>query len=81
MQSFQYLSPQLHLTPKDLILPPSPFASPPPEWVHIVCVTERAKIIADELDSIRAGELGMGVGKDWQAKIIWEPLGVSLSSK
>ena len=74
-QSFEYLSPQLHLTPKDLVLPPSPFTDPLPEWLHVVCVTERAQTIADELEAVCRGDLG--VGKGWKPKTVWEPLGVS----
>jgi hypothetical protein len=77
-QSFNYISPQLHLTPKDLILPPSPFANPHlPEWIHVVCVTERARSIAGEMEMIRSG--GLTTGKGWIGKMIWEPLGVCLT--
>lgn len=76
-QSFEYLSPQLHLLPRDLILPPSPFVSPYlPEWVHVVCITTRAKVIAEEMTSIRRGDLGGGLADGWEGRVIWEPLGV-----
>jgi hypothetical protein len=76
-QSFRYLSPQLNLTPKDILLPPSPFTSPPPEWIHVVCVTERARDIAEELHVIQSRGLGSThhVGS---VGLIWEPLGVSV---
>ncbi|RXK35303.1 hypothetical protein M231_07442 [Tremella mesenterica] len=76
-QTFKYLSPQLHLTPKDLILPPSPFAQPHlPEYIHVVSGTLRAKAIVEEMSSIRREGIN-GIGKDWKAKIVWEPLGFS----
>ncbi|WVQ82609.1 hypothetical protein IAT38_004740 [Cryptococcus sp. DSM 104549] len=71
-QSFQYISPQLQLTPKDLILPPSPFATPvPPEWIHVVCSTARARAIVDELEELQPGS------SEHKAKFVWEPLPLS----
>lgn len=74
-QSFQYLSPQLNLTPKDILLPPSPFALSPPEWIHVVCVTERARDITEELHAIQAERATHANG---HARLVWEPLGVSM---
>ncbi|ORY22988.1 Ribokinase-like protein [Naematelia encephala] len=75
-QSFQYLSPQLHLFLRNLILPPSPFATQHlPEWIHVVCNCERARAIVDEMIYIRNGHLEEGLGKGWKGQMIWEPLG------
>jgi len=75
-QSFRYLSPQLHLLPRDLLLPPSQFATPHlPEWIHVVCVTERAQMIVADFEKIRDGGLNGCLGAGWKGKIIWEPLG------
>ncbi|WWD22808.1 hypothetical protein CI109_107302 [Kwoniella shandongensis] len=76
-QSFRYLSPQLNLSPRDLILDPSPFAKPIlPEWIHVVCNTTRAQLIVDELVQIRSHGLTGGLGKGWGAQMVWEPLPV-----
>ncbi|KAK4687815.1 hypothetical protein P7C73_g2305, partial [Tremellales sp. Uapishka_1] len=73
-QSFRYLTPQKQLFLKDLLLPPSPFAAPlPPEWIHVVCNTTRARSIADEMDQIREDGIE-GVGKGWKGRLVWEPL-------
>ncbi|WWC57967.1 uncharacterized protein I303_100502 [Kwoniella dejecticola CBS 10117] len=75
-QSFKYLSPQLNLLPHDLILPPSPFCQPYshlPEYIHVVCNTQRARLIIDELEEIRSVGI-QGVGKGWDPKMIWEPM-------
>lgn len=77
-QSFRYLSPQLHLVPQDLLLPPCQFSQPRlPEWIHSVCVTERADTVVAQLDEIRANGLEGGLGKGWAPQVIWEPLGVN----
>nr|XP_019048574.1 hypothetical protein I302_02346 [Kwoniella bestiolae CBS 10118]OCF27504.1 hypothetical protein I302_02346 [Kwoniella bestiolae CBS 10118] len=75
-QSFKYLSPQLNLLPRDLILPPSPFAEPYlPEYVHMVCNTLRARLIVDEMEAIRLNGIGDdAIGKGWDAKLVWEPM-------
>jgi hypothetical protein len=81
-QSFNYISPQLNLTPRDLILPPSPFAEPLlPEWIHVVCTAERARSIGEEFGMIRSGGLPGGRGKGWDGKMVWEPLGVSCHNR
>ncbi|OWT37613.1 hypothetical protein C362_04631 [Cryptococcus neoformans Bt1] len=74
-QSFKYLSPQLQITPKDLIMPPSPFAIPvPPEWIHAVCGVPRMLDIVDELESLkkqRHSSTGLSLIK---SRLVWEPL-------
>ena len=76
-QIFTYLTPQLNLNPHDLLVPPSPFATPqPPEIIHVVTTTERGREVADEMQRVRA-EGWDGYGKGWKAKVVWEPLGVS----
>ena len=70
------------MLPHDILLPPSPFTEPYlPEWVHVVCVTERARLIVDEMREIRHTGLGPNqVGKGWKGKMIWEPLSVGLAN-
>jgi hypothetical protein len=68
----------MHLLPTDLIMLPSPFAAPHlPEWVHAVCVTGRLQAMLDDFVSVRKGDLVGDLGRNWDAKFIWEPLGVS----
>ncbi|WVR03315.1 hypothetical protein IAU60_000306 [Kwoniella sp. DSM 27419] len=74
-QSFEYLSQRINLLPRDLILPPSPFASPfLPEYIHVVCNTERARLVLDDMESIRRVGLEGGLGQGWSGKLIWEPM-------
>lgn len=42
-----------------------------------MCVTSRAKGIANEMEMIRRDGLGGGLGKGWKGKMVWEPLGVN----
>ncbi|RSH89473.1 hypothetical protein EHS25_002022 [Saitozyma podzolica] len=52
-QTFQYLSPQLNLSLRDLLVPPSPFATPHhPEWVHVVVRIPRAQFLVQEARQI-----------------------------
>lgn len=71
-QSFKYISPQLHLWPHDYTAPPSPFTSPPPEWIHVVCDISRAGDILDDADQCRRD--------GWKGQLAWEPL-VRVSSQ
>lgn len=72
-QSFKYLSPQLQLHLRDLLLAPSPFTDPPPQWVHIVCSVSRARAMVDERSALRLGE-----GQEmWKGNLVWEPMPVS----
>jgi hypothetical protein len=71
-QSFKYLSPQLQLHLRDLLLPPSPFTTPPPEWVHIVCSVTRAQAMIDEKKVLRIGESQV----PWKGNLVWEPMPV-----
>ncbi|WRT63515.1 uncharacterized protein IL334_000420 [Kwoniella shivajii] len=76
-QSFKYLSPQLNLLPHDLILPPSPFGvSNLPEYIHVVCRTDRAKLVSQEMDDIKLNGSGEGQrrGVGWNANLVWEPM-------
>ncbi|WVF66282.1 hypothetical protein IAT40_001022 [Kwoniella sp. CBS 6097] len=85
-QSFEYLTPRLNLLPHDLIAPPSPFAKPHlPEYIHVVTNTQRARLVIDEVRAISAHGLETviesqidaeisGLGKGWDAKLIWEPM-------
>jgi hypothetical protein len=76
---FEYLTERVKLSPKDLVLPPSPFASPClPRIIHMVCTTQRAKEIIEEIQLIRNGGYE-GVGSGWDPELVWEPLGVSSS--
>jgi hypothetical protein len=56
--------PRKQITPGDY-LPPCPVGGV--EWLHVVCDTERAAAILDEVDSLRAS------GR-WKGKMAWEPL-------
>ena len=49
----------------------SPFADPPPKWIHVVCTTERASEIIVNLTGVRNGHCS------WSPQLVWEPLGVS----
>ncbi|KLT41647.1 Ribokinase-like protein [Cutaneotrichosporon oleaginosum] len=59
-QSFRYLVPRKQITPRDF-LPPCPVGGV--RWLHVVCDTQRAGAILDEIQ-------GIGVG--WRTA--WEPL-------
>jgi hypothetical protein len=72
-QSFKYLSPGLQLHLHDLLLPPSPFADSPPEWVHVVCSVARVQAMIDEKKTLRLGQ-----DKSWSGNLVWEPMPVSL---
>ncbi|WWC85671.1 uncharacterized protein L201_000537 [Kwoniella dendrophila CBS 6074] len=73
-QSFKYLSPQLNLLPHDFILPPSPFSKPNlPEWIHVVCNTERARLIVNEMQEIKSNGV-QNIGKGWNGNLVWEPM-------
>jgi hypothetical protein len=74
-QSFEYLSPGLQLHLHDLLLPPSPFADSPPEWVHVVCSVARVQAMIDEKKTLRLGQDGT-----WSGNLVWEPMPVSLPS-
>lgn len=77
LQTFRYISPQLNLCLRDLILPPSPFGLP--AYVHVVARIPRATQIAQEAEQIRLKGLE-GRGKGWAAKMIWEPLDIKVSA-
>nr|ODO01320.1 hypothetical protein L204_02048 [Cryptococcus depauperatus CBS 7855] len=69
-QSFKYLTPQLRLTLKDLVLSPSPFATAtPPEWIHVVCGNPRMRAIVDELGGLRENQESAVT-----IRLAWEPL-------
>ena len=72
-QSFKYLSPGLQLHLHDLLLPPSPFADSPPEWVHVVCSVSRVQAMIEEKKTLRLGQ-----DKTWSVNLVWEPMPVSL---
>jgi hypothetical protein len=72
-QSFEYLSPGLQLHLHDLLLPPSPFADSPPEWVHVVCSVARVQAMIDEKKSLQLGQ-----DTTWSGNLVWEPMPVSL---
>jgi hypothetical protein len=65
-QTFTYISPTLQLTPSDLLFLGSPFAVPPPEWIHVVCDAARATAITHEAESFRS--------QGWVGSMVWEPL-------
>lgn len=76
-QSFRYLSPQLRLHLRDLLLPPSPLAEPEPKWVHIVCSAARARDMIHEARTLRLGPQH----KTWSGHLLWEPLPVSCNAQ
>ncbi|KIR69343.1 hypothetical protein I314_00453 [Cryptococcus bacillisporus CA1873] len=74
-QSFKYLSPQRQITPKDLVMPPSPFATPvPPEWIHVVCGVPRMFDIVDELELLKKQRHSSTGLSPIKSRLVWEPL-------
>lgn len=60
---------------------PSPFTDPSPEWVHIVCGTDRAKAMVHERETIRiCSNDGSGEDQAWSGKLVWEPMPVCLAN-
>jgi hypothetical protein len=77
-QTFHYLSPQLNLSLRDLLVPPSPFATPHhPEWVHVVVRIPRAQFLVQEAQQISVAGID-GIGKGWRPRMIWEPLDIKV---
>lgn len=80
-QSFKYLSPQRQITPKDLVMPPSPFATPvPPEWIHVVCGVPRMFDIVDELELLKKQRHSSTGLSPIKSRLVWEPLPVSFAN-
>ncbi|WVQ72340.1 hypothetical protein IAR50_001891 [Cryptococcus sp. DSM 104548] len=72
-QSFKYISPQLQIFPRDLVVPPSPFAQPfPPEWLHVVCGSPRMELIVEELEELK--QKAIMDGTPLKTQLVWEPL-------
>ncbi|ODO00263.1 hypothetical protein I350_06892 [Cryptococcus amylolentus CBS 6273] len=73
-QSFKYISPQLQIFPRDLIVDPSPFAKPfAPEWIHVVCGSPRMKLIVEELEGLKRDAVNEGASH-LRSQLVWEPL-------
>ncbi|ORX34975.1 Ribokinase-like protein [Kockovaella imperatae] len=71
-QSFKYLSRQAQIQLQDLVCAPSPFVNTLPDYIHLVCLLDRASAVCDELEHLRRKFPHLA---SWEPKIIWEPLG------
>ena len=67
---FEYLSPSLLLSPKDITS--TPWTDPLPGAIHMISGFERLKDFASDLKTIRAR-----YDENWEPKIVWEPHMVS----